>query len=728
MALRAGEAPSLAQAARCPAPPVPSSQPECSGLSAEARFLIERAAGLLRRGVASLRTRGWRATLAQAWERVIPAPVPPEHLWFPPAGPFAPFAVPASDAPRASIVIPVYGQLAHTLACLRALAAHPPAAPVEVIVVDDASTDDTRDVLPRIEGLRYHRRAANGGFIATCNDGAAMARGEFIAFLNNDTVPQPGWLDALLATFDEVPDAGLVGAQLLYPDGRLQEAGGVVFRDGSAWNYGRFGSPVDPRYRYLRDADYVSGAAVLIPRALFATVGGFDAHYAPAYYEDTDLAFAVRAAGRRVLYQPAARVVHDEGATSGTDTGSGPKAAQAYNHGRFAARRATELAGFPEPGTVPTPALLHRAQPQVLIVDALVPQPDRDSGSLRMVNLMRLLREEGAHVVFLPAGREGASRHTETLQQLGIETWHAPFVRGIPAWFREHGHRFSSVVASRHYVARELLPLLRAHAPRARLVFDSVDLHFLRERREAALAGDRSLMRMAERTRRRELDVIARSDATLVVSTAERELLAREAPGARVEVLSNLHHVAGPGLPFARRRDLVFVGGFRHPPNTDAVLWFARDIFPRIRAALPDIRFHCIGGDVPREIAALAMAPGIVVHGHVPDIAPYTNGCRIAVAPLRYGAGVKGKVNLSMAHGQPVVATPCAVEGMHLADGEDVLVAGEADAFADAVVRLYRDEALWQRLAAGGLANVARYFSADAARDVVRRLLLPGST
>jgi GT2 family glycosyltransferase len=695
-------------------------------LSAEARFLIERVAGLLRRGMTSLRTRGWRATLAQARQRFGPAPAPVPDLYRPPAGPFAPFAVPASAAPRASIVIPVYGQLGHTLACLRALSAHPPRATVEVIVVDDASADDTPSVLPRIEGLRYHRRAANGGFIAACNDGAALARGEFLVFLNNDTVPQPGWLDALLATFDAEPAAGLVGAQLLYPDGRLQEAGGVVFRDGSAWNYGRFASPSDPRHAYLRDADYLSGAAIAIPRALFAAVGGFDPHYAPAYYEDTDLAFAVRAAGRRVIYQPAARVVHDEGATSGTDTGAGPKAAQARNQARFAARRAGELASFPEPGTVPTPALLHRDRPQVLVVDTLVPRPDRDSGSLRLAGVMRLLREEGAHVVFLATGREAAGGYTAALQQSGVETWHAPFVRSVPAWMREHGHRFASVLASRHHVAAEMLPLVRAHAPGAHFVFDSVDLHFLRERREADLSGDKALLRMAERTRRRELDVVAGSDATLVVSDAERGLLAREAPGARVEVVSNLHRVAGPGLPFAQRHDLVFVGGFRHPPNTDAVLWFAREVFPRIRSALPGIAFHCIGSDPPREVAALAAQPGIVVHGHVPDIDPYMDGCRIAVAPLRYGAGVKGKVNLSMAHGQPVVATPCAVEGMHLADGEDVLVASDAGAFADAVLRLYRDEALWQRLAAGGLANVARHFSADAVRDTVRRMLLPG--
>src|SRR3546814_857624 len=175
---------------------------------------------------------------------------PATGLYRPDAVPFTPFAVPAADLPRASIVIPVYGQLPHTLACLRALAAHPPTTPVEIIVVDDASPDATAATLPRIEGLRYHRRTSNGGFIAACNDGAALARGDFLVFLNNDTVPQPGWLDALLATFDTEPRVGLAGAQLLYPDGRLQAAGGVVFDDGSAWNYGRFETPSDPRFAY----------------------------------------------------------------------------------------------------------------------------------------------------------------------------------------------------------------------------------------------------------------------------------------------------------------------------------------------------------------------------------------------------------------------------------------------------------------------------------------------
>src|SRR5690606_25622965 len=288
-----------------------------------------------------------------------------------------------------------------------------------------------------------------------------------------------------------------------------------------------------------------------------------------------------------------------------------------HNPERFAAHRAAELRGQLPAGRVPSPATLHRGRRQVLVIDALTPTPDRDSGSLRLVNLMRMLREEGAHVVFLPADLRHAGAYTRALQAMGVEAWHAPFAANAPAWLREHGPRFDSVIACRHYVAREFLPLLRRHAPQAQVVFDTVDLHYLRESRAAEVADDDARARTAQRTRALELDVIARSDLTLVVSEAERALLAGDAPGAQVEVLSNLHRVAGPGLPFARRRDLVFVGGFRHPPNVDAVRWFAEAVFPLVRARLPGIAFHCIGGDVPEAIGALGAHEGVPIHGHV---------------------------------------------------------------------------------------------------------------
>ena len=438
--------------------------------------------------------------------------------------------------PRASVVVPVYNHVDATLACLRALAAHPPAAACEVIVVDDGSRDATAEWMPQVAGLRYHRRAANGGFIAACNDGASLARGEVLVFLNNDSIPQPGWLDALLATFDARPDAGLVASQLLYPDGRLQESGGVVFADGSAWSYGRFEAADDPRYAYLRETDYGSGAALAIPRALFGSIGGFDTRYAPAYYEDTDLAFAVRASGHSVLVQPASRVLHDEGTTAGTDTGSGVKAYQVRNRGVFADKWADALRAQPSTGSVPGPALLHARQRRVLVVDEAVPRPDRDSASLRQFNLLRMLRARGAHVAFLPTGLAHAGAATEALQRLGVETWYSPFARSAPAWLRDHAARFDVIVLTRHHLATAFLPLLRRHAPGARLVFDTVDLHYLREQREAALAGRDDLARAAADTRTRELALIRSSDITLVVSPVERELLQREVPGQVLEV------------------------------------------------------------------------------------------------------------------------------------------------------------------------------------------------
>jgi GT2 family glycosyltransferase len=688
------------------------------------RFSWLRARGLTTRTLASLRRRGLSGTFQRARQELRQPPVAASESLDPTAADAtAEFAIPSSLTPRASIVVPVYNHLAHTLACLRSIANSGDATPFEVIVVDDASSDATAQRLAGIAGLRYLRNPRNLGFIGSCNAGAAMARGDTIVFLNNDTTVKAGWLDALLRTFEEYPEAGLVGAKLVYPDGRLQEAGGIVFDDASGWNYGRFDEPEDPRYNHVRDVDYCSGAAIALPTALFRQLGGFDTRYAPAYYEDTDLAMQVRAAGMRVLYQPASLVVHFEGVSSGTDINAGVKAHQAINQRTFFARWRHELASHPTTAGDIQRASDHRARKRVLVIDACTPMPDRDSGSLRMFNLLRLLREEGCAVTFFADNLKHDGDYTLALQQLGVQVWWSPWLRDVPRWFAEHGRSFDVIMASRHYVASNYLLLARKLAPQAQFVFDTVDLHYLREQREAELSGDPGQQRVAQQTRARELRLIREADLTLVVSPVEQALLAREEPAAKVAILSNVHHSTIAQTPFRERRDLVFVGGYRHPPNADAALWLARDIYPLIRARRPDIALHLIGSDATTEVLALGKIDGVQVHGHVPDLAPYMDGCRIGLAPLRYGAGVKGKINLSMVHGQPVVATAAAVEGMHLRDGLDVLVADEPDAFAAAVLRLYDDAQLWQTLAHNGLVNVEQHFSFDAARRALRAVL-----
>lgn len=689
-------------------------------------FRTRSARQLFRRGLASLRQRGIGAT----FERVLrgrgqpPAAALKTAPMADPGLPFQPFALGRPErAPLVSVIIPVYNKFPYTEACLRSLARVVEAVDFEVIVVDDGSSDGTWNALQQISGVVAERNAQNLGFIGACNRGAELARGEYVFFLNNDTQVQDGFLTELLKVFRARPDAGLVGSRLVYPDGRLQESGGIIFSDGSGWNYGRFDDPGHCHYNFVREVDYVSGAAIALPRALFWQLGGFDRIYAPAYYEDTDLAFKVRAeAGRKVYVAPRSCVVHFEGITSGTDTATGIKRYQVINQAKFLERWAEVLKTHPAPGTDILKARQHRVRRRILIIDACTPMPDQDSGSLRMYNLMRLLLEEGHAVSFFAENRGWHAGYAEALQDLGVEALFHPYMPEAPEFFRQRGTEFDLVIVSRHYVLETYLPLVRAHCPRAQLWFDTVDLHYLRERRAAELSSDAAALKRAEQTQAQECALMRQCDLTLVVSPVEQAILALECPGIRIEILSNIHDIPGRRRDFEARRDLFFVGGFQHPPNSGAVLWFMQHAWPRIHAARPELKLHLVGSRTPPEINALA-SDHVIVHGFVHDIEPFLDGCRLSIAPLRYGAGVKGKVNLSMSYGCPVVATSVAVEGMHMAAGAEVLVADDGPAFADAVLRLHEDADLWQSLSDAGVANVTAHFSLDAARAVLRRLL-----
>lgn len=636
--------------------------------------------------------------------------------------PFTPFALPFAETPRVSIIIPVHGELPYTLACLRSLVRHGAQAPFEVIVVDDASPDDSVATLTRVAGLRLLRNASNLGFIGSCNAGAAAARGEFLLFLNNDTQVTPGWLDALLQCFADHADCGIVGSRLVYPDGRLQEAGALVFADGSCWNTGRFEPRDTPAFRYCREVDYVSGAALLIRTEVFQRVGGFDGRYAPAYYEDTDLAFNVRALDLRVYYEPASTVIHCEGISAGTNPDSGMKRYQSINQKVFVDKWAVELARQPSTGTSLESAIRWRRRGRVLVVDAMTPEPARDSGSLRLCAILRILDAQGWSTAFLPDDGRASQTEITALGALGCEVLCQPWVANLPRWLHEHGKDLRAVILCRHTVAGQYTELVRRHAPQAKLLFDTVDLHFVREQRAAELNDSASLARQAEKSRRSELALIEQSDVTFVVSPHEQALLAQLLPQARVELLSNIHEVHGRRHPHAGRKDLVFIGGSGHPPNLDAIRWVAGEILPRLRATVPEIRIHVLG-DLPELLRRELATPGLELHGRVAELTPWLDSCLASLAPLRFGAGVKGKINMAMSHGVPVIATTIAAEGMQLTDGMDVLLADDPAAFVDAVRRLQHDEALWRQLSENGLDNVRRHFSAAAAADALRRTL-----
>ena len=214
------------------------------------------------------------------------------------------------EHPTVSIVIPVYNQIHYTYACLLSILENTKDVTYEIIIADDVSTDATKELSLYAENLVICRNKTNQGFLRNCNQAAKAARGKYVMFLNNDTQVTPGWLSSLVNLIESDPTIGMVGSKLVYPDGRLQEAGGIIWSDGSGWNYGRLDDPEKPEYNYVKDVDYISGAAILLSTDLWKQIGGFDELFAPAYCEDSDLAFEVRKAGYRVVYQPLSKVIH----------------------------------------------------------------------------------------------------------------------------------------------------------------------------------------------------------------------------------------------------------------------------------------------------------------------------------------------------------------------------------------------------------------------------------
>jgi GT2 family glycosyltransferase/ubiquinone/menaquinone biosynthesis C-methylase UbiE/glycosyltransferase involved in cell wall biosynthesis len=628
-----------------------------------------------------------------------------------------------SDAPLVSVIIPVYGKIEYTLYCLASIASNPPQASFEVIVIDDCSPDNSVEVLDNIQGIHLIQNKQNQGFIRSCNAGAKAAQGEYLYFLNNDTEVTQGWMDELLRTFQEFPGTGLTGSKLIYPDGRLQEAGGIIWQDGSAWNFGHSQDPLLPVYNYAREVDYCSGASIMVPKTLFDGLGGFDEYYLPAYCEDSDLALKIRDKGYRVIYQPMSTVIHYEGITSGTDTSQGTKAYQIANTKKLYERWKDRLRTHQLPGMDVDNAKDRRATYRVLVLDHCTPTPDQDAGSVTVFNSMLLLREMGFQVTFIPENNFlYLPDYTTALQRSGIEVLYLPYVTSIEQHLEERGDRYDLVFLFRPDVIKCHLETIHKFCHKAKVLYHTVDLHFLRMSREAELQSDEAKQKAADEMKQKELSVIRASDASIVHSTAELELLQPELPDAKLHVFPLIMNVHGTNKTFSDRQDIVFVGGYQHTPNVDAVQYFVLDIMPLIRQRLPNVRFYAIGSKVPDEIQALA-SKDVIITGFVEDLVPLLDKMRISVAPLRYGAGIKGKIGSAMAVGLPVVATPLAAEGMSLTDGENILVADGAEAFADAIVKLYQDESLWNRLSQNGLVFADQAWGAKAAYGILTQIV-----
>lgn len=616
-----------------------------------------------------------------------------------------------TNAPEVSIVIPAHGATRYTLACLRALTAADDSASFEVILVLDGPVEAAFDPFFEIQNLVVLRNPEARGFVHACNYGASRARASQIVFLNNDTLPCSGWLDALLSSRADFPNAGMVASRLLEPDGRLQECGSFVFSDGSAINYGKAEDPNAPHVSYAREVDYGSAAAVMIEADLFRRLEGFDELFAPAFYEDTDLAFRVRRAGRDVICQPASNVVHFGGINYRRDSETGRNPLMEVNRERFVERWASELALHEPAGASNQRASDRVVGGRLLVIDATTLTPLHDSGSLRMFNLLRVARRMGVRVTFAAVDLSHPPAEVARMRAAGIEVVVPPYLTSIDEFLGQRGAEFDVCIVSRPHTAERCLASVVKHCPQATLVYDTVDLHYLRREREVALHGQSSLS-LREIDFEREACRVA--DCVWVVSEADRVRLLEVEPELNVAVQSNVHEDHASQSPYRSRSDILFIGGFRHAPNVDGVTWFVNEVLPLVREELPELVLRIVGSELPEVIDKLA-SDAVRIEGFVEDVAPLFESCLLSIAPLRYGAGVKGKVNQSMSYGLPCVATTIAAEGVEAVHEIDILIADDPVGFAQQIVRLHRDEALWSTVAEASLENIRTHFSMDAA-------------
>lgn len=362
---------------------------------------------------------------------------------------------------------------------------------------------------------------------------------------------------------------------------------------------------------------------------------------------------------------------------------------------------------------------MERPTTSVLVAYGRFPEADTNAGALRLLEIVRILRGAGHRVVFL-AQRDNDARYRQTLEDIGVtcvcdqSEGLTESVSRFAKFVKSHNVRVAVLV--HHHIYSRYAPFVRSCLPHCHCVLDTVDVHFLRAQREAALANDWQLVKEAEEIRRQEVAAIRDADSVWVVTLTEQEILQREVAGTRVpmHVVPTIHRLADQVPPYSSRQGIVFLGGYRHSPNVDAVNFFMHDVYPRLRRLTPDVPITIAGSHAPDEFRKYAEEGHVQVTGFVEDHRALLCRHRVGIAPLRFGAGMKGKIGEYFACGLPTVTTAIGAEGMGLRDGEQVVLAATACEFAEAVARVYLDESLWQRLSEAGRDHVRQHLEPSA--------------
>ncbi len=610
--------------------------------------------------------------------------------------------LPRPAEPDVSVIILGWTNAAGLERCLVSLAAADHSeVEFETIVVLNGALPEVRTVVEEgTSGARAIYSPVNLGFAGGRNRGRSAARARYLLFLNDDVEVDPGWLPPLVETAER-EDAGAVGGRIVGTDGALLEAGSLIWRDGSTLGVGRDLAAEGPEYRYLRRVDYCSAYSLLVPAHVFDEVGGFDEEYYPAYYEDVDLCLAIAELGKSVYYQPVSRVRH--GGSSAKDE-SFRHFLMARGRERLRSKWNHVLESQPEQDPASPIACARaiewarKASRRLLIVDDRVPRPGVGAGFGRMYDAVRELVSDGV-AISLAATQEGDSPELDALGAYGV--------RVIPGPLEDHladpATWYDVVLVSRPFNFASVAPLVRRHQPHAMLVYDTEALWHRRIERQIPFTTTRdehaSLVRAYAETKTAEIDAVTSSDHVVCISTEERAVvddIAGHAPCSVVEPFRWRVRSNGPG--WSSRKNMVFSAGWTagiDSPNADGLRWFVAEILPIVTRRLPWVRLWVTGASPPEPLRQLE-GPSVTFLGQVADLGHLYDQARVAVIPLRFGAGVKLKTVDALEHGVPIVATSIGAEGLPRDVSQAFAVEDEPAAFADAVCNLLESPRAWE--------------------------------
>ena len=636
---------------------------------------------------------------------------------------------PASDRPRLSVLIVVWNQAALTLACLQSLRDVMEDLDCEILVADNASTDESPRLWSAVRGIRVFRHDTNQGFLLAVNQLAKNARGDHLLLLNNDTTLGPRALHHALESIGRKPGVGAVGGRVILPTGLIQEAGNVIWRDGSCRGYGRGLAPDDPRVMDWKYTDYVSGVFLLTPRAVFERLNGFDETLAPAYYEDTDYCVRLWKHGLTVAYDPRIIVHHHEfGSAVSTDASI---RLQQTNRERFVTLHRDWLAAQPDPHLTPeVPACRASAyQGQVLVIEDGVPSRHFGAGAPRMIAILEHLVARGRKVAFYPLTMPSndAAWFTEHFNSEvrvlgGLGQPH------LEDYLRRHIADFDLLWISRPHnmeFSGKILPRLAGAATAARIIYDAEAVYAVRDIKKATLTGNAPDPATADRLVQEELAIAAPAREIVAVSREEARLF--EAAHGDTKTVHVLAHTIGdpppPATAFEERRGLLFIGRLTDDdsPNVDSLLWFLNEVYPLIDpAARPSLD---IIGDCRSPALARFRSDTVRFLGPVDHLAPCYHRARVFIAPTRFAAGIPLKLVEAAAHRLPAVCTPLLAGQLGWTHGTETLAGATPTEFAAHCLRLHEDRQLWETVRDNTRAHYDRHFSAKNFADTLDNIL-----